>query len=69
MTLSGTTSIQMNEPPETKTSREDEKYLYIEFQYKGTCMTCSKYGHKGNTADINKVKTYQNFITVINLDI
>ena len=37
----------MNKRPETKTSREDEKSLYVKSQYKGTCRTCGKYGHKG----------------------
>ena len=26
-------------------SIQDEKLLYIKSQYKGTCMTCRKYGH------------------------
>ena len=29
-----------------RTSRKDEKPLYIKSQYKVTCMTCGKYGHK-----------------------
>ena len=36
----------MNKRPETKTSREDENPLRIKSQYKGTCTTCGKYGHK-----------------------
>ena len=48
---------RINKRPETKTSREDEKYLNIKPQYKGTCTTCRKYGHKGNTAGINKLQT------------
>ena len=38
---------QMNKISETKTSREDGKTIYVKFQYKGTCTTCGKYGHKG----------------------
>ena len=37
----------MNQQLETKTSREDDKLLYVESQYEGICTTCRKYGHKG----------------------
>ena len=30
-----------------RTSIEDEKHLYVKSQYKITCTTCGKYGHKG----------------------
>ena len=31
---------QMNKQSKPKISREDENYLYVKSQYKGTCMTC-----------------------------
>ena len=37
----------MKEQSETKTSREDEKSVYVEPQYKGIFTTCGRYGHKG----------------------
>ena len=37
----------MNEQSEPITSREGEKSLYEESQYKDACTTCGKYGHKG----------------------
>ena len=37
----------MNKQSVPITSREYEKFLYIKSQYKGTCMTCGKYWHKG----------------------
>ena len=45
----------MNKQSETKPSGEDEKYLDVKSQYNGTCKTCRKYVHKGNTAVIKKV--------------
>ena len=38
---------QMNEQSGPRTSIEDEKVLYVKSQYKSTCTTCRKYGHKG----------------------
>ena len=38
---------QTNEQSRPVTSREDEEYLYVKSQYKGTSTTCRKYGHKG----------------------
>ena len=37
---------KMNEQSETKTATEDEKPLYIKYQYKGTCTPCGIYRHK-----------------------
>ena len=37
---------QMNKQSRPKFSRENENDLYVKPQYKGTCATCNKYGHK-----------------------
>ena len=37
---------QMNKQSRKITSRENEKSLYLKFQYKGACTTYGKYGHK-----------------------
>ena len=36
----------MKKQSTTKMSREGENYLYVKSQYKGTCATFKKYGHK-----------------------
>ena len=36
----------MNKQSIPKMSVEDESYLNVKYQYKGTCATCRKYGHK-----------------------
>ena len=36
----------MNKQPKQKMSIEDENCLYVISQYKETCATCRKYGHK-----------------------
>ena len=59
---------QINEQSISRTSIEVEKDLYVKTQYKGTCMTCGRYGHKGNNAVTKKVQTYQNVITSTNPD-
>ena len=38
---------RMNEQSVPRTSRDNEKDLYVQSQYKDTCTTCRKYGHKG----------------------
>ena len=38
---------QMNKQSEPITARKHEKHLYVKSQYKGTCTTRGKYGHKG----------------------
>ena len=38
---------QMNEQSIPTTSIDNVKYIYVKSQYKGTCTTCGKYGHKG----------------------
>ena len=48
--------------------REDENYLYVKSQYKGTCATAENIGTSQRTARIDKVRMYQNLITVKNLD-
>ena len=60
--------FQMNKQSGPRTFIEDEKYLYVKSQYKGTCTTCGKYGPK-KTAGIKKVQTYQNVITATNPDV
>ena len=42
-----------------RTSREDEKSLYIKSQYKGTCTTCGGAGKREQTDGINKVISCQ----------
>ena len=37
---------KMNVLSDTKNSGEYEKYLYIKPQYKGSYITCVRYGHK-----------------------
>ena len=37
----------MNVWPETTNSREDEKYLYVKSEYKGTSTISGNFGHKG----------------------
>ena len=38
---------QMNEQSGPRNSIEDENFLYVKSQYRSTCTTCRKYGHKG----------------------
>ena len=47
---------RMNERPETKTSREDEKILYIKSQFKGTCRTFWNTGTNKNMSGIKRCK-------------
>ena len=38
---------QTNKQLGPRTSREDERFLYVKSQFMGACKTCGKYGHKG----------------------
>ena len=55
-----------NKQPRPRTSREDEKALYVKSQYKGTCTTCGKYRHKGKDCWQKEGANLQNFITTTN---
>ena len=37
---------QINKQSRPKIPIEDENHLSVKSQYKGTCVTCNKYGHK-----------------------
>ena len=57
---------QTNEQSGPRTSREDEKSLYVKSQYKGTCTTCGKYRHKGKDCWQKEGANVQNVITTTN---
>ena len=46
---------QMNIQSEMNNPRENEKSLYLKIQYKGTCTTCVKSGHKLKAVGKGKV--------------